>query len=139
MITLKGVDPTMIANNLTPSEPVHPGEILKDEIAYRGISTTRLAEQMGISTNTLNDLLNARQAITTRYALLFEAALGIDAEPLLKMQTDYDMHVAKSDKNFLERLANIRKLAAALRASARASVLPEAKPWGGRALPGRPK
>ena len=37
MITLKGVDPTMIANNLTPSEPVHPGEILKDEIAYRGI------------------------------------------------------------------------------------------------------
>lgn len=114
MITLEGVDPTMIANNLTPSEPVHPGEILKDEIAYRGISTTRLAEQMGISTNTLNDLLNARQAITTRYALLFEAALGIDAKPLLKMQTDYDMHVAKSDKNFLERLANIRKLAAAL-------------------------
>lgn len=114
MITLEGVDPTMIANNLTPSEPVHPSEILKDEIAYRGISTTRLAEQMGISTNTLNDLLNARQAITTRYALLFEAALGIDAEPLLKMQTDYDMHVAKSDKNFLERLANIRKLAAAL-------------------------
>ena len=48
------------------------------------------------------------------YALLFEAALGIDAEPLLKMQTDYDIHVAKSDKNFLERLANIRKLAAAL-------------------------
>lgn len=114
MITLEGVDPTMIANNLTPSEPVHPGEILKDEIAYRSISTTRLAEQMGISTNTLNDLLNARQAITTRYALLFEAALGIDAEPLLKMQTDYDIHVAKSDKNFLERLANIRKLAAAL-------------------------
>ena len=30
------------------------------------------------------------------------------------MQTDYDIHVAKSDKNFLERLANIRKLAAAL-------------------------
>ena len=114
MITLEGVDPTMIANNLTPSEPVHPGEIQKDDIAYRGISTTRLAEQMGISTNTLNDLLNARQAITTRYALLFEAALGIDAEPLLKMQTDYDIHVAKSDKNFLERLANIRKLAAAL-------------------------
>ena len=75
MITLEGVDSTMIANNLTPSEPVHPGEILKDEIAYRSISTTRLAEQMGISTNTLNDLLNARQAITTRYALLFEAAL----------------------------------------------------------------
>jgi len=27
---LKGVDPRMIANNLTPFEPTHPGEILKD-------------------------------------------------------------------------------------------------------------
>jgi len=25
----------MIANNLTPYEPTHPGEILKDEIKYR--------------------------------------------------------------------------------------------------------
>jgi hypothetical protein len=38
MIQLKGVDPRMIANNLTPYEPTHPGEILKDEIEYRGLS-----------------------------------------------------------------------------------------------------
>ena len=37
MIKIEGVDPKMIANNLTPSEPIHPGEILKDEIEYRGI------------------------------------------------------------------------------------------------------
>ena len=30
MITLKGIDTKMIANNLTPSEPIYPGEILKD-------------------------------------------------------------------------------------------------------------
>ena len=35
MIKIEGVDPKMIANNLTPSEPIHPGEILKDEIEYR--------------------------------------------------------------------------------------------------------
>ena len=35
MITLKGVDPRMIANNLTPSEPIHPGEMIKDEIEYK--------------------------------------------------------------------------------------------------------
>ena len=34
MIKIEGVDPKMIANNLTPSEPIHPGEILKDEIEY---------------------------------------------------------------------------------------------------------
>lgn len=38
MITIEGVDPKMIANNLTPSEPIHPGEMIKDEIEYRGLS-----------------------------------------------------------------------------------------------------
>ena len=46
MIKIEGVDPKMIANNLTPSEPIHPGGILKDEIEYLGISQRKLAAQM---------------------------------------------------------------------------------------------
>lgn len=38
MITIKGIEPKKIANNLEPSEPMHPGELLKEEIEYRGIS-----------------------------------------------------------------------------------------------------
>ena len=114
MITLKGVDSKMIANNLIPSEPIHPGEILKDEIKYRGISQRKLARQMGISPTLLNEILNGKRAVSTEYALLFEAALGIDPEPLLKMQSDYNMQVAKADKSFVERLSNIRKLVAML-------------------------
>lgn len=114
MITLKGVDPKMIANNLTPSEPIHPGSILKDEIEYRGISQKKLAAQMGISPSLLNEILNGKRAISTEYALLFEAVLDIDAEPLLKMQADYNMQVAKADKSFAERLSNIRKMVAML-------------------------
>ena len=60
MIKIEGVDPKMIANNLTPSEPIHPGEILKDEIEYRGISQRKLAAQMGISPTLLNEILNGR-------------------------------------------------------------------------------
>ena len=114
MITLKGIDPEMIANNLTPSEPIHPGEILKDEIEYRGISQRKLATQMGISPKLLNEILNGKRAISTEYALLFEAALNVDPEPLLKMQSDYNIQVVKSNPSFLERLANIRKVAAVL-------------------------
>lgn len=114
MITLKGVDPRMIANNLTPYEPTHPGTIIKDEIEYRGLSQRKLAAQMGISPSLLNEILNGKRAVSTEYALLFEAALGIDADLWVRMQADYDMQVAKSDKSFLERLANIRKLAAML-------------------------
>ena len=42
MVTIKGTDPRMIANNLEPSEPTHPGELLKEEIEYRGISQKKL-------------------------------------------------------------------------------------------------
>ena len=114
MITLKGVDPRMIANNLTPSESIHPGEMIKDEIEYRGLSQRKLAEQMGISPTLLNEILNGKRSVSTEYALLFEAALGIDAEIWLRQQGRYDMQKAKSNKSFLERLANIRKLAATL-------------------------
>lgn len=114
MITLKGIDPQMIANNLTPSRPIHPGEMIKDEIEYRGITQNNLAKQMGISPSLLNEILNGKRAVSTEYALLFEAALGINAEIWIRQQYRYNMQKAKSDKSFLERLANIRKMAAAL-------------------------
>lgn len=114
MITLKGVDPKMIANNLTSSELIHPGEMIKDEIEYRGISQKKLAAQMGISPSLLNKILNGKRAVSTEYALLLEAALGISADIWIRLQADYDMQVAKADKSFAERLSNIRKMVAML-------------------------
>jgi len=114
MITLKGVDPHMIANNLTPYEPTHPGEILKDEIEYRGISQRKLATQMEVSYNILNDILNCRRPLSAHTAMLFEAALGIKAEMLMRMQLKYNMQIVGQDKTFAERLAKIRKYAAIL-------------------------
>jgi addiction module HigA family antidote len=114
MITLKGVDPGMIANNLTPSEPVHPGEVLKEEIEYRGISQRKLAGQMGVAGSVLNEVLNAKRPVTAEYALLFEAALGVKAGMITRMQADYNMQTAKQNKSFANRLAEIRKVAALL-------------------------
>lgn len=114
MITLEGIDPKMIANNLTPFEPTHPGKMIKDEVEYRGLSQKKLAAEMGMSPSLLNEILNGRRRVSTEYALLFEAALGIDAELWIRLQADYDMQVAKSDKSFMERLAKIKKVAAVL-------------------------
>lgn len=113
-ITLKGVAPDMIANNLTPSQPIHPGEMIKDEIEYRGISQKDLAAEIGIPASVLNAVLNGKRAVTTEYALLLEAALGIDADIWLKIQADYNKQVAKSDPTFMERINRIRKVAAFL-------------------------
>ncbi|MDD4490408.1 MAG: HigA family addiction module antitoxin [Paludibacter sp.] len=114
MITLKGVDPRMIANNLTPYEPTHPGEVLKEEIEYRGLSQRKLAQQMGISYTLLNEILNCKRQVTTEYALLFEAALGIEADLFIRMQARYNIQMAKQNKPFAERLAKIKKAVAML-------------------------
>ncbi len=112
MIDLKDINPKMIANNLTPSQPIHPGEILKDEIEYRGISQRLLAKEMDMSYTVLNEILNAKRPVTTEFALLIEASLGIDAAPLLKMQMDYNMQTVRNNNKFVERLDKMRRITA---------------------------
>lgn len=114
MIEIKGTDPRMIANNLEPFEPTHPGELLKEEIECRGISQKELSRQTDIPYTALNGVLNGKRAITTEYALLIEAALGIESGFWLKMQMNYDIQTTKQNKTFAQRLADIRKIAAAL-------------------------
>lgn len=92
--------------------PIHPGELLKEEVEYRNAKQTKLAEQIGISYKMLNDILNCRRPLTTSTALLFEAALGIDAGLLMRMQLDYNLQTAKKDSLLMKRLRNIRKIAA---------------------------
>ena len=110
----KNADYKMISNKLEPSKPVHPGEVLREELENRGISQKKFSEQIGIPYKNLNDILNCRKPITENTALLLEAALGIPAHILIGLQTDYNMQVIKQDPSFLERLANKKKMAAML-------------------------
>ncbi|MDR3181262.1 MAG: HigA family addiction module antidote protein [Prevotellaceae bacterium] len=96
------------------ARPVHPGEVLKDEIEYRGISQSKLAEQMGVSYKMLNHILNERRQVTAAMAMMLEAALDIPADSLIRIQTEYNMQMASRDRSFLARLAKIRKVAAVL-------------------------
>ena len=102
------------ANKMMSSMLIHPGEMLKDEIEARGITQKDLSKRMGVSYTVFNEILNGKRPITTEYALLLEAALGIDAGIWLRLQADYNMQKAKSDKSFIARLEQIRKYAAVL-------------------------
>ena len=110
MITITGIAPNMIANNLTPYRPIHPGEILKDEIEYRKISQRKLAEQMGVSYTVLNEILNCKRSVNTEFALFIEAALGLEADTLLRMQSSYNIQLAKQNKTIISRFNEIRKI-----------------------------
>lgn len=114
MITLQGTSPDMIANNLTPFEPTHPGELIKDELDANDLTQAKLAKSIGVSASLLNEIVKGKRGVNTEMALLIEAALNIPADLLLKLQSDYNLQIAKSDASFMKRLSSIRNIAAVL-------------------------
>lgn len=114
MIKLPEIEANMIANNITPHIPTHPGEILREEIEYRGITQTQLAHEIGVSISLINEIINGKRDLSIEYALLLEAALEIDADFWINLQDNYSKARAKQDSNFMTRLSKIRKIAAVL-------------------------
>jgi len=95
-----------------PYVPIHPGELVKDELESRGISQRAFALKFGISYPMLNEILNGKRPVSTDFALLLEAALGVSAGLLVRMQTSYNLQVAGKNKGLMARLREIRKIAA---------------------------
>jgi addiction module HigA family antidote len=94
-----------------PFRPVHPGELLKDELEYRHLSQKTVAKQLNVPYTALNGILNGKRPVTADFAMFMEAALDIPAYLLVGMQTDYDLQVAQNDKKLIDRFNEIKKIA----------------------------
>ena len=79
----------------TPFSPVHPGELIKDELECRQLSQKLVAERLGLPYTAFNEVLNGKRPVTTDLALVLEAALGIPAYILVGMQSDYNLQVGR--------------------------------------------
>lgn len=114
MATTSTISPEMIANNLHINQPVHPGEIIKDEMDYLGISQKRLSDVTGISYTVINEIVHGKRQISIEYAMLFEAALSLNAEMLVNMQIRYNKDILLKDKKFLSHLKKVQNLVASI-------------------------
>lgn len=94
--------------------PLHPGEVLKDEMEARHISQREFARQVDMSYTVLNELLNGKRPLTPATALMFEAALDVPADALMAIQTKYNMQTARQDSKIMSWLAQIPRVAAML-------------------------
>ena len=92
----------------------HPGDVLKEELEARGISQKRSSEILNVPYTQLNEILNGKRPVSTDFALMVEAALGINPELLINMQARYNMSVSKQKKTLLSKLSAIRKACAAI-------------------------
>ena len=114
MTSTHSIDSTMIANNVTPVQATHPGEVILDELEHLKITQKEFAECIGVSCSLVNQIVKGKRAVTTEFALLTEAAINIPADMLLRMQARYDRWKVEKEPAFMERIKKIRKVAAAL-------------------------
>ena len=74
---------------------MHPGEILEEELAARGLIKSAFAMELKIYPSHFSDILKGRRNISAAIAIKLEKALGISAEFWMRLQADYDLKVER--------------------------------------------
>ena len=77
---------------LMTRKPTHPGEMLREEfMAELGISVAQLAKMVGVSRQTVNELVHERRAVSPDMALRLGRLFGTSAQFLLNLQRNVDL------------------------------------------------
>ena len=92
--------------------PTHPGEMIgEDFMPDYGLTTASLADALGVSRQTVNELLRERRAITPIMALRLARLFGNSPEFWLNAQHARDLW--ESEQRFQKELKQIHPLNAA--------------------------
>jgi addiction module HigA family antidote len=75
--------------------PIHPGEILRDEIETIGASARMLAVALKVPPNRVTAILNESRGITADTALRLARFFGTSPELWLNLQSAYDLRRAR--------------------------------------------
>ena len=90
--------------------PTHPGEMLREDfMPDYGLTTASLAEAIGVSRQTINEILRERRAMTPAMALRLSRLFGNTPEFWLNAQRAYDLWQAqKSYRRDIKRIKPLR-------------------------------
>ena len=75
--------------------PVHPGEILAEEMQEMGMSANALAKALGVPANRVTAILNERRGVTADTALRLSRYLGTTPEFWLNLQKTFELRTAQ--------------------------------------------
>ncbi len=77
-------------------DPVHPGEILREDVLPAlSMSRTAVADALGISRQTLYEILNEKQPVTAEMAVRFGKLFGNGGRFWINLQRSHDLAVAE--------------------------------------------
>ena len=81
---------------MTMKNPPHPGlSVRRDCIEPLGLTITEAAQALGVTRQTLNNLVNGKSGISADMAIRLDKAFGGGAETWLRLQMAYDLAQAR--------------------------------------------
>ena len=85
--------------------PIHPGEILAEELEEIGVTPTELSRQLAVPPNRITQIIQGKRSITGDTALRLAHWFGTSPQFWLNLQSAYDLRVAQQEVG-----AQIKKL-----------------------------
>ena len=77
--------------------PIHPGEVLADELEELGVSPTELSRQIRVPANRISQIINGKRSITGDTALRLAHWFGTSPQFWMNLQALYDVRMAEED------------------------------------------
>jgi antitoxin HigA-1 len=90
---------------MTMKNPPHPGKvILRQCIEPFGLSITDAAAALGVTRNTLSELVNGKRGVSPEMAVRLSKVFGGSEQGWLVQQAQYDLAQVRRDRLKLKRL-----------------------------------
>ncbi len=77
--------------------PIHPGEILADELTELQMSAAQMSRELHVPTNRITQILAGKRGITADTALRLGVWLGTGPELWLNLQKSYELRLAEQE------------------------------------------
>ena len=90
--------------------PIHPGEILSEELAELNIAAAELAREIKVPPNRITQIIAGKRSISADTALRLSQYFGTSAKFWHGLQDDFDIEKAsKNKKAIISRIRKLRK------------------------------
>ena len=95
-------------------KPVHPGEVLRDELDELGLSASALSKALDVPANRVTMILNGQRGVSADTALRLARYFGTTPQLWLNLQKTWELRKAETEAgNEISRRVKPRKPAAA--------------------------
>ena len=84
-------------NAINGMRPVHPGEILRDELEVLSLSANALAKELDVPENRITAILHGLQGVTANTAMRLARYFGTTPQVWLTLQKTYELRRAETE------------------------------------------